>query len=512
MPDWSSGYVADIGYTFGAYCELNPLRVKLAFLNSGLVFPETGTACELGFGQGLSTNIHAAASVTQWSGTDFSPAQAGLAQEMAASSGANLKLYDQAFAEFCARDDLPQFDFIGLHGIWSWVSDEDREVIVDFVRRKLKVGGVLYVSYNVLQGWASMVPVREVMTEFSQVMAATGQHTLSKVEDAVGFLQTLIGHSPSFTAANPTIKGRLAQIKDVNRNYVAHEYFNRNWTPMSFSAMAKWLEPAKLDFACSAHYMDHLDFVHFNEEQRKILKDIDSPSFRQTVRDFMVNQQFRRDYWVRGARKLRPLQARDLMLLQRVVMTKRAEDVSLEQKTGQGSFTLNRDIYQPIIDLLADHKVRTVGQIVEHCSANGSIPTQVFQAVFILASVNAIEAAQDADIVLRAKPQTDKLNRHICNMAIDAGDIAHLSSPVTGGLVSVDKFEQLFLLARARGASKSEEWAEFAHSCLKATNHRINVEGKPVESEAQQLAELQRIAANFERGNLPVLMALQVVF
>lgn len=512
MADWSSGYVSDIGYTYGAYTELNPLRVKLAFLNAGLVFPESGAACELGFGQGLSTNIHAAASVTKWSGTDFNPAQAGLAQEMASASGANLKLYDQAFAEFCSRDDLPEFDFIGLHGIWSWVSDEDRSTIVDFVRRKLKVGGVLYVSYNVLQGWASMVPVREVMTEFSQVIAATGQHTLSKVDGAVAFMQSLIEHSPSFAASNPTIKGRLAQIKDVNRNYVAHEYFNRNWTPMSFSTMAKWLEPAKLDFACSAHYMDHLDFVHFNEDQRKILLEIESPSFRQTVRDFIVNQQFRRDYWVRGARKLRPLQARDLMMTQRVVMTKRADEVSLEQKTPNGSITLSSEIYQPIIELLADHKVRTIGQIVEKCSSNGSTVPQIFQAVFILASVNVLEAAQDDQEIERAKPQTERLNRHICSMAVDAGDIANLASPVTGGQISVDRFQQLFLLSRARNGKTSKEWAAFASQCLKATNLRINLAGKPAESEEQQLAELERIADAFERERLPLLAALQVVF
>lgn len=56
MTDWTSGYVADIGYTYGYYLELNPQRVKLAFLNAGLVAPEFGTACELGFGQGLQTH------------------------------------------------------------------------------------------------------------------------------------------------------------------------------------------------------------------------------------------------------------------------------------------------------------------------------------------------------------------------------------------------------------------------------------------------------------------------
>ena len=71
MSDWTNGYVADIGYTYGYYGDLNPLRVRLAFLNAGLVAPEIGTACELGFGQGVSVNLHAAASVVQWTGTDL---------------------------------------------------------------------------------------------------------------------------------------------------------------------------------------------------------------------------------------------------------------------------------------------------------------------------------------------------------------------------------------------------------------------------------------------------------
>ena len=62
MSDWTSGYVADIGYTYGYYNELNPHRGTLAFLNAGFVPPTTGVHCELGYGQGLSVNIHAAAS------------------------------------------------------------------------------------------------------------------------------------------------------------------------------------------------------------------------------------------------------------------------------------------------------------------------------------------------------------------------------------------------------------------------------------------------------------------
>ncbi|RAI18286.1 class I SAM-dependent methyltransferase, partial [Rhodoblastus acidophilus] len=164
MSDWTAGYVADIGYTYGYYAELNPVQAQLALLNQGLVCPQIGAACELGFGQGLSANIHAAAGPARWHGADFNPSQAGFAQELAAASGSGAALYDDAFADFANRPDLPDFDYICLHGIWSWISDENRQVIVDFVRKKLKVGGVLYISYNTLPGWAAFAPMRHLMT------------------------------------------------------------------------------------------------------------------------------------------------------------------------------------------------------------------------------------------------------------------------------------------------------------------------------------------------------------
>ena len=59
-------------------------------------------------------------------------------------------------------DDLPEFDFIGLHGVWSWVSPENQKIIINFIRKKLKVGGVVYISYNTLPGWLQMIPLREL--------------------------------------------------------------------------------------------------------------------------------------------------------------------------------------------------------------------------------------------------------------------------------------------------------------------------------------------------------------
>jgi hypothetical protein len=83
--DWSEGYVTEIDYTPGYYPELNPLRVRLALLGAGLACREIRSACELGYGQGLSVNVHAAAGGVSWAGTDFNPVHAAGAQALASA-------------------------------------------------------------------------------------------------------------------------------------------------------------------------------------------------------------------------------------------------------------------------------------------------------------------------------------------------------------------------------------------------------------------------------------------
>ena len=510
MSDWTAGYVADIGYTFGYYAELNPQRLRLAFLNAGLAYPEVGTACELGFGQGISANIHAAASVTQWVGTDFNPVQAGFAQELARASGAGAQFFDQAFAEFCSRSDLPDFDAIGVHGIWSWISDANRAVIVDFVRGKLKVGGVLYISYNTQPGWAAMVPMRDLLTEHSNVMGAAGQGIVGRIDAALAFADRLLATNPAYARANPQVPERLKKIKEQDRNYLAHEYFNRDWHPMPFSRMAEWLAPAKLGYACTAHYLDHIDAMNLTAEQQGLLQEVPDRMFRETVRDFCVNQQFRRDYWVKGARKLDGLTQAEALRAQRVILMQPRTEVPLKANGSLGEATLQEAVYGPILDALADHRPQTLGQLESAVTGKDVAFAQVRQAMMVLTGAGVLQAVQDEAIGVRAKQQTDKLNAYLCNKSRGSGDIGHLASPVTGGGVGVGRFQQLFLLARRQGKEQPAEWAQFAWQVLAAQGQKIVKEGKPLDSAEENLAELTAQARTFADQRLPILKSLGI--
>lgn len=511
MSDWTDGYVADLDYTFGYYTELNPQRLRLAFLNTGLQFPEVGTACELGFGQGMSVNVHAAASVVQWFGTDFNPSQTHFAQNLANITGANAQLCADAFADFCQRTDLPEFDYIALHGVWSWINDENRAVIVDFLQRKLKVGGVLYLSYNTQAGWANMIPMRDLLLEYADSMGTRAQGVSARFDASLQFAEKLFATNPSYVRLNPLLTKRLETLKTQDNRYLVHEYFNRDWHPLSFSKTAGLLSAAKLSFACSAYYFDHVNPLNLTDEQQALLADISDVSLRETVRDFCINQQFRRDYWVKGAVKLTALEQIERLRAERFILIKARDDIAFTVTGGLGESVLHADIYQPILEAFSDYQAKTLAQIEQAVAAAGINLDQSIQAIMVLIGAGALCAVQSADVIAQASVHTQKFNAYLCHKARGSHEIAWLASPVTGGGISVPRFSQLFLLARwQEGYTEPEQWAHFVWSILVLQNQCVMRNGIAIESENDNIAELLVQAQDFATKQLPILSALGI--
>jgi hypothetical protein len=143
----------------------------------------------------------------------------------------------------------------------------NRAIIVDFIRRKLKVGGLLYISYNTLPGWTQMVPVRNLLVRHAEIMTPPGAGVASKVENAVAFARKLWATNPAYARVHPALGERLKTIAAQDPHYVAHEYFNRDWVPMSFAEMADWLEDAKLDFAAYGTAIENVAESQMTPEQ-----------------------------------------------------------------------------------------------------------------------------------------------------------------------------------------------------------------------------------------------------
>lgn len=508
--EWTGGYVTDVNYTFGYYAELNPIRCRLPLLLAGRHAPRIETACELGFGQGLSVSIHAAAQPgIDWYGTDFNPSQAAFAAEMVRLSGAEAKLHDEAFAEFCNRRDLPDFDFIGLHGIWTWISDANRGVLVDFIRRKLRPGGVLYISYNTLPGWSASAPIRHLMKRHADVMGAPGQGIIGQTDAALNFIDQLLAVEPLYSKANPGAAERLKQVKGLDRKYLAHEYMNRDWHPMYFADMERWLGDAKLGFASSAHTLDNLSELNMTAQQAEFLRGVPDASLRETVRDYCVNQQFRRDYWIRGVRTIAGHEQMAAIRDERVVLAMAKEDLPTKVRGAVGEAGLIDAIYQPIYEALLDHKPHAVHELESLVAARKVAPAQLTSALAILLGLGVIQQAAPGQDLSKAKTRTLALNKAIAQRSLSTADIGYLASPVVGGGITAPRFHQMFWLSKQNGGKTVEDWAQFAWSALRGQGQALIKDGVTLEGEAN-LVELRRQAGEWAAKALPVWAALGV--
>jgi hypothetical protein len=509
--DWTAGYVTDVAYTTGYYGELNPFRASLPLATAGFDAPRIRTACELGFGQGLSVALHAAAQPgVEWWGTDFNPAQAANARALAEAAGATAHLFDQSFAEFCARADLPDFDFIAMHGTWSWVSDENRKVLADFVRRKLRLGGVLFMSYNAQPAWAASIPLRHLMKMHADIMGAPGQGTVAKIDEALGFIDRLFATEPRHLGANPAVAERLAAIKGQNRAYVAHEYMNRDWAPMAFSEVQDWFAPAKADFACSAEILDQIAPLHLKADQIALLAEIPDRTLRETARDFCINRQFRRDYWMRGLRRAPLPEQQARLQAERVVLTTPRAFVGKTVTGAQAQMTLAPEVYDPILDLLADHRPRNLGEL-QQALADRIAGSELVTAVMVLVGQGSVASAVSETDIAAATPRCIAVNRASMLRAQATEDVGVLACPVTGGGLSGGRFQQLFALAATSGKGEPADWAAFVWEIMKSQKRRVLRDGAPIASEADNLAALVDQARSFEQTTLPMWRALGMV-
>ncbi len=506
MTDWTDGYVCEIEYTQGFYRELTPSHLAFCLLLKGIRPPSLAAPlryCELGSGQGLSANLIAAANpgAEVWA-TDFNPSHTANARALAAAAGsANVHFFDRSFAEFLDAD-LPELDVITLHGIYSWVSSENRATIVEFIRRRLKPGGIVYISYNCLPGWAPVLPLRELMVEHA---AGSSEGMTARIDKAIAFAGQLAELKSGYFAVNPGVAARVEKLQGMSRNYLAHEYFNRDWTPQYFSRIARELAVAKLGFAASANPADTIDVLNLSEEAQALLAGIGDETLRQTARDYVLNQQFRKDIFVRGAVRLSGQEQTEMLLGTRFALIVPREAVPRKAAYPAGELTLLHENYTPVLDALARGPA-TLGELTAMDGVRHLGFGLVLQAAIVLTSAGVLApclpAAGDAD---RARTVAS-FNSAVLERARFQGGLMFLASPVTGGGVELGSLDQLLLLAARQNADP----AAFALPILMARGEGLVKDGQALATVEENLAEMQIRTEAFRTRTLPLLRYLGV--
>lgn len=513
MDNWNQGYVTDITYTKGYYGILNPLRIKLCFLARGLLPPKINNACELGFGQGITLNFNAVSSNAQWYGTDFNASQVFYAKHLAQISQAPVNIYDDSFGDFLQREDLPQFDFIALHGIYSWVSDEVKDQIIEFVRKKLNVGGVCLISYNCQAGWATIAPLRDLVRTYSHYLTPLSKASSDRAKEGLDFVNTLMALPCAEALKNAKLDSLLSMLSKMDSSYLAHELLNEDHTPFNFLEISESLSKAKLDFATYANFADHLVEIQLLPEEQKLLSEVShNRPIYEMLKDLMFSTSFRIDYWVKGIVQLNQQEAMQELLKLKVMLTVPFSKVDYELKTYRGHFQLNENFYSPFLESLKGGEpieVSKIKEMLETFLKKEVSFAEISEALIALSNKNCIKLVQDDEAIKSAKTYAKNLNTYILKQSSQTQDcITHLISPITGEAISFNRFEMMFLYASTL-FKEEEKWVDFVANILQKNGEKILKDGKELsDKEARQ--ELKKQAQELKEW-IPLFQKLQII-
>lgn len=510
--NWSEGYFTDVNYTHGYYRQLNPALLRLAVLAAGFSPPQHTeyNYLELGFGQGVSVNFHAAATGATYWGTDFNPTHVANARELTAACEACAHLSEESFCEFAARADLPEFDYIVLHGIWSWISEDNRNTIVDLIRRKLKTGGIVYASYNVYPGWAPYIPIRQLMSLFKdKVGDMTGAER--SISGAVQFTKDVFTAAADYYRDVPAMPRHLETLNTRDTNYIAHEYLNADWKISTFAEVSVQLSGAKLTYVGPTRLLEHIAPFRFTPDGQKILSQIGDPVLKETTKDFLTNQIFRCDVYVKGARRIPHGEFLRLWSEQLFVLTTHKNDLPKEIDLPLGKIHLHEKVPRDVINALSesDYAPKTIARLKEHPQLAPARIEEIIETMNLLVGAGYASTAQvpTPEISARCK----KLNRHVRDRALLVREIEYLASPITGGAINVPHICLLFLNAIDGGHSTTQDLTLYVWEFLQTIGERMRKNGKPLESREDNLASIAPLAERFLTSTVPMLKALQAI-
>lgn len=270
--------------TAGVFYGLNPVPIKQAKV--------------LELGSSFGGNIISQALYypdAQFIGVDLSHEQIKIGNEIIKSIGLNnIRLEEKNILDI--DQNFGEFDYIIVHGIYSWVPDIVKNKILAICRDNLSENGIAYISYNTYPGWKTREVVREMMlftNKYYQNLPLIEQTQRSKIVTNL-FLDTFKATDVHFKGFDHIIKA-MEDIQGHDDYYLAHEYLETFNDPCYLHEFVDRAENQGL------HYIGDcglaLSFAScLNTEHRQLVTQLSENNYvvKEQCIDYLRNTAFRR--------------------------------------------------------------------------------------------------------------------------------------------------------------------------------------------------------------------------
>jgi SAM-dependent methyltransferase len=259
---------------------------------------------EVGCGTGF-TGLGLAAGNPGWQvmGLDYNPAHIAEARSMASAARLdNVRFLEADLADLdgAELDALPEFDLITVHGVWSWVADSVREGVLRLIKRRLKVGGLVFMGYNNLPGAAGGMGLARLV----QGAMRSATSASDRAAAAARQVQRLIAAEPAHLPNSGWRRMVSGEVKGAQAGYLLHEFLTEHWRPSFHGDVAVALGSVRCEYVGSATIDENFPQMSLTPAQRELWDEAPDAASRELLFDLCVPRAFRRDVFVRGLRRV----------------------------------------------------------------------------------------------------------------------------------------------------------------------------------------------------------------
>ena len=184
--------------------------------------------------------------------------------------------------------------------------------------------------------------------------------------------------------------------------------------------------------------------------------------------------------------------------------------------TRIGQASLKKEIYEPIIKYLADHKVRTFGEVISALTGkeqkdNPLNESQVYEALRTLTLLGTLQPAlTDQELNPEVVKNCQEFNRNTI-LSQTGAPVNYFACPVIQGGMYVNVIvKQLLEIYLRDPKSNEQQMTDYIEQELKKHKQFLNKDGKPVTDAQEQHKMISDMVHKFHESTLPLFKALKM--
>jgi len=222
------------------------------------------------------------------------------------------------------------FDFILVHGVYSWVPEEVRRHLLRIARNHLSPRGVAFFSYNTYPGWHSKGLVRDMVRydaeNHPEIDGASRAQSspLDAIAEAKRFLADVAQSVPDSTGYGQMLRDEFRSILQSDEGYLFHEQFEAVNQPRYFHEFIDEIHATELRYVCESG----LTFLPTQTEAMRRRLAALPMLRREQIIDYLGNRSFRQSLLCRADGDATPAEDPDAAAIESLWMSTEATCVS----------------------------------------------------------------------------------------------------------------------------------------------------------------------------------------